>query len=144
MLKPAQARFCALYAVSMDGKAAYMEAFPKAAPLSAEAAASRLLRSDKVQAEIERIRQKAETRAGGAVLNLEIIHDFLYRLVTCAPAMEPRESNLWQSVKITEDGTEYRLPDKLAAIARFCDLKSKGSAANAQDAITAMIERAMK
>jgi integrase len=31
----------------------------------------------------------------------------------------PADSPLWQSIKTTKEGTEYRLPDKLAAIARW-------------------------
>lgn len=144
MLKPAQARFCALYAVSMDGKAAYMEAFPDSAPLSAEASASRMLRNDKVQAEIQRIRDMGAGMAYDAAMEIAEVHSFLARVVRSRIATLPDDSDLWQSIKRTESGTEYKVPDKLGAIAHWSNLKGKGSAASAQDAITAMLARAQK
>jgi hypothetical protein len=56
----------------------------------------------------------------------------------------PADSPLWQSIKTTKEGTEYRLPDKLAAIARWCDLKGEGIDAKADDALTGLLERIQK
>lgn len=93
---------------------AYRHAYPKCK--TADAAASRLLKNVTVCAEIERLRAKADERAGPAVLTYQEKREFLARLVRARVAVLPEDSDLWTSIKRTKDGTEFKLPDKLTAI----------------------------
>jgi hypothetical protein len=78
------------------------------------------------------------------VLTLMQKRIFLARVVRAVIANEPDSSDLWQSIKRTKDGTEYRLPDKLAAIKIDCDLAGDGAEAEGNDALAALLERVMK
>lgn len=134
-------KFATAYAVSKNGTAAYRAAYPNSSQRAAEVGASRLLRKAEVKAKIEEIQAKAVTKAA---LTLAEVHDFLARVVRSQPALLERDSDLWQSIKQTESGTEYRLPDKLGCISRWCDLRGEGSQAEAQDALAGLLERVMK
>lgn len=141
MLSGPQLKFATLYAVEKNAKAAYMAAYPSAKPESAESASSRLLGNVQVQDKISEIQAKATDEA---VLTLREVHSFLARVVRAKPAELERSSDLWQSIKENEHGSEYRLPDKLAAISRWCDLRGEGSQAEAADALAGLLERVMK
>src|SRR5262245_706854 len=60
MLTAQQDNFCREYVKDFDQKAAYLRAYPKSKPASAESSASRLLGNAKVQ---ERIRELVQTQA---------------------------------------------------------------------------------
>ena len=64
--------------------------------------------------------------AGGAVLTLAEKRSFMARLLRARPALLERDSDLWQSIKTTETGTEYRLPDKIAAVKLDNELAGEG------------------
>lgn len=144
MLTGQQAKFCQLYAVEQNGTAAYLAAYPKSSEESARRSASDLLTNPDIQSEIARIRQEAERQPGGAVLTLAEVHDFLARLVRAKIGELPHDSDLFTSIEPTEFGHRYKLPDKLAAIARWCDIKGEGSEAKGSDALAGLLERCMK
>lgn len=139
-----QRKFCAAYAVDQNGTAAYRAAYPKSSAESARRSASELLTKPDIIAELARIRAVAESLPGSAPLTLAEKRNFIAGLVRAAPALLPPDSNLWQSVKVTEQGTEYRLPDKLAAIKLDNDLAGEGSESEANDALTALLGRVSK
>lgn len=139
-----QRKFCELFAVDNNATAAYRAAYPNAAPDSARNAAARLLAKDCIKEEIQRIRAAGQKKAGSAVLTLARIHKFLYDLVEARPALLAEDSELWQSIKRTKDGVEYRLPDKLGAIARWCDIQGEGSEAGANDSLAQLLGRIRK
>ena len=97
-----------------------------------------------VQAEIARLRAASATQPGYCVLTLAQKRDFLYRLVTAKVSELPADSDLWNSVKTTKDGTEYKLPDKLKAIETDNDLAGEGSEAKGNEGLSALIARIRK
>jgi hypothetical protein len=141
MLSGPQKKFCDAFAVSMNAADAYRAAYPRASGASAESAASRLLKNVQVKSEVDRIRAAADEKAGSAVLTLIEKRIFLARVVRAPVANLPEDSDLWNSVKHTAEGTEFRLPDKLRAIALDDDLAGAGSQAGATDAIAELLER---
>lgn len=54
---------------------------------------------------------------------------------------ERAASDLWESIKRTREGAEYRLPDKLRAIQLDNDLAGEGSEAQANDELAALLGR---
>lgn len=144
MLTGPQRKFCELYAVDKNGTAAYRVAYPKSSEAAARSSAATLLAKPNIQAEIDEIRRKGAELAGSAALTLAEVHSFVARAVRARVAKLEADSDLWVSIKRGKDGTEYRLPDKLAAIARWCDLQGEGSEAGANDALSAMIGRLRK
>lgn len=103
-----------------------------------------LLAKPSIKAEIERLRAKADEKAGSAVLTLAEKKSFIARLLRAKPGQLEQDSDLWQSIKLSANGIEMRLPDKLAAIKLDNDLSGDGSEAGANDALTALLERVMK
>jgi phage terminase small subunit len=149
MIKPAmlsgpQKKFCDGIVSGKNASQAYRDAYPKSTAAAARASASELLTNPRIQAEIQRQRTKAEEKAGSSVLTLAEKRKFLAELVRAQPETLASDSNLWQSIKRTELGTEYRLPDKLKAIEIDSDLAGEGSEAEAQDALAGLLERVMK
>lgn len=110
---------------------AYAAAYPKSSPANANKNAPRLVRNAEIRAEVERLRAKSDEIAGSAVMDRAEILMFLTRIVRARVALLPADSDLWESVKHSKFGTEYRLPDKLGAIGRWADLQSEGSEASA-------------
>ena len=123
---------------------AYRAAYPKASRDSARKHSSRLMAEDEIRTEIARQRAEAEKIAGSSVLTCAEKRIFFARVVRASPALLPEESDLWQSIKRTESGTEFRLPDKLAAIKGDNDLAGTGKEAEANDALTQMLMRYRK
>lgn len=144
MLSGPHRQFCEGVVSGLTFSDAYRAAYPEAAPENARKNAARLTAREDIQAEIARLRAVADERAGSAVLTLMEKRIFLARIVRACVALLPEDSDLWQSIKRTEDATEFRLPDKLAAIRLDNDLAGEGATAGAEDAITQMIERCMK
>ena len=97
-----------------------------------------------IKAEIARMRAVAEKEAGSAVMTAVEKRIFAARVVRACVSKVPEDSDLWQSIKRTKDGVEYRLPDKLAAIKLDNDLAGEGAEAEANDALAALLERVMK
>lgn len=94
--------------------------------------------------EIARLRKEATLQPGYCVLTIAEKRDFICRLVKAAPDTLDANSDLWQSVKHTKDGTEYRLPDKLRAIETDNDLAGEGSEAKGSEGLAALILRLRK
>ena len=140
MLNGPQFKFAAGVASGLSFVDAYAEAYPDANPGSARRAASRLASNVDIQREVERIRQSAEGVGGQALLTLLEKRMFLARVVRAALSTVPEGSDLWQEIKVTEQGVSRKLPDKLRAIALDNDLAGEG--AEAELAIT--IVRAWK
>lgn len=138
-----QKKFCRLYALEKNAKAAYKEAYG-CSDDSAEAAGPRLLGNVRIQEEIAQIRRRADEIAGAAAPTLAEKRAFCGELLRARVANLPRDSHLWQSIKVTESGIEYRLPDKLKAIEVDNDLAGEGSEAIANDALSSLIARAQR
>lgn len=144
MLSAQKQRFCALYATDGNAAAAYRTAYPKSSVAAANTSASRLLKNADIQAEVSRIRNAATGVAGMAVLSIAEKRDFIARLVRARVAELPSDSDLWQSIKATETGTEYRLPDKLRAIMADNDLSGECSETKGNEELAALIARIRK
>ena len=70
MLSGPQKAFCDGIVRGLNQTEAYQRAYPKASPDAARKHAPRLVAKGDIKAEIERMRQKAEEKAGSAVLTL--------------------------------------------------------------------------
>jgi hypothetical protein len=103
---------------------------------SAKAAAWLLLQQDDFQAEIARLRMKAQDVAGPAVMTLIEKRSFLARVVRARPTLLEEDSDLWQSISHTHCGHIYRLPDKIQVIVEDNKLSGDGSEAAAYDSLT--------
>jgi hypothetical protein len=121
---------------------AYLGAFPKSSADNARKHAPRLNSKPAVQAEIARLRAEAQKLAGSAVLTTAEKRMICAAIARAAPAELPMNSPLWQSIKRTKDGTEYRLPCKIAAMKLDNDLAGVGAEAEANKAIAVVVRRA--
>lgn len=128
MLTGPQRKFCEGVVSGLNYSEAYRAAYPKSTPECARKNAPRLKSNEVIAAEIDRLRARAAELSGGAVLTLAEKRSFVARLLRSRPALLDRDSDLWQSIKTTKDGVEYRLPDKLGAIDRDNDLAGEGNA----------------
>ncbi len=99
------------------------------------------MKNPAVEAEIARIRAEADKVAGVAVLTVAEKRMFLARVVRACVASTPESSDLWQSIKRADEGTEYRLPDKLRTIMLDNDLAGDGPEAKSRHALAEMPER---
>ena len=144
MLSGPRQIFCNGIVMGLTAADAYRVAYPKASPTNARKNAARLAANEAVKAEIARMRAEVEKQAGSAVLTAKEKREFFAELVRSQVALLPPDSKLWQSIKHTEAGVEYRLPDKLAAIKLDNDLAGSGSEAGANDALTDLLRRVMK
>lgn len=143
-----QLKFCQGVAKGLNQTEAYLVAYPKSGEAAARRSAARLMTNDDVLEEIRRIRGKAEMLAGSAVMEIVEKRQFLARVVRCRvgelAALEAgtsEHSDLWASIKVTERGTEYRLPCKLAAIRLDNDLAGEGKEAGGNDALADLLRR---
>jgi hypothetical protein len=141
MLTGPQRKFCEGIVAGLSATAAYCDAYPKSSSENARKHSTRMKGNDEIQGEIKRLRDKADDKAGSAVMTLMEKRIFLARLVRAKVANEPPDSDLWFSIKRTEFGTEYKLSDKLAAIKADNDLAGVGSEAGVNDEITEMLRR---
>ncbi|MDB6152454.1 MAG: Terminase small subunit [Chthoniobacteraceae bacterium] len=90
------------------------------------------------------MRAVAEKMAGSAVLTLMEKRIFLARVVRAVISNLANDSDLWQSIKRTKTGIEFRLPDKLRAIEVDNNLAGTGSEAEVNDSLAGLLERCMK
>jgi hypothetical protein len=134
-----------------SGTDAYCAAYPNTTKGAARRSASDLLAKPEIKAEIQRMRSEAEKAAGSAILTLAEVHSFLYRLVKCRIALLPEDSDLFVGIKRhklrgEEAGeiVEYKIPDKLGAIAKWMDLKGEGASAKADDELGRLLARVRK
>jgi hypothetical protein len=136
-----QQKFAEGVAMGLTQTEAYMVAYPKGKRENAMGNAPRLRKRPQVAAEIARIRKAAEEVPGSAKLTLAEKRDFLARLVRAKVETLPADSDLWNSIKQTKFGMEYKLPNKLSAIILDNDLAGEGSEANAADALAGVLGR---
>lgn len=150
MLTGPQFKFCQLYAVSQNGKQAYLEAYPNSSPAAAETSAYALLRKPQVIEEIDRIRKEA--REKGAVLTLAEKRAFIARLVkvNAAELDLKKDGDLLAGIDRV-DGSQgevgvlkLKLSDKLRAIQIDNDLAHEGAQAEGLDAMGQLLERLRK
>ena len=137
-------KFAEGIAKGLNATQAYQEAYPKASYDSARTRGADLFANVDIQAEVDRMRKRAETLPGSAVLTLAQKRDFLARLVTASVTTTPADSDLWNSVKTTEFGHEFKLPCKLGAIKLDNDLAGEGSEAGANDMLAGLLGRIRK
>lgn len=147
---PKHERFCLLVATGEYSAAeAYRKTVSKAGTAkTSHEEASKLAASPKARPRIRFLRSKAQEvaseRAHGVVLSIAEKREFLARLVRCKVQTEPADSDLWNGIKATEHGAEYKLPCKIAAIKQDNDLAGDGEEAKANSALSglaALVER---
>ncbi len=96
---------------------AYMEAYPNCSEASARSKASRLVTNGNIEAEIARLRGKAENRAGSAVLTLAVKRKFLHGVV-----VENEDERTCDRLKALELDAKLAgefTPDKLEVDVKF-------------------------
>lgn len=98
---------------------------------------SRMAENDGIVARKKWIQEQAVTKT---VLSLTEKREFIARLVRSQMAITPDDSDLWQEISVTDNGTKRKLGDKLRAIALDNDLAGDGSEAGANQAIGSMVE----
>ena len=126
---------------------AYVAAYPKCTRAAARGSAHKLMRRPDVQAEIQRIRQRAQELGGGSVMTLLEKRRFLARVVRAQverladAGADGIDSDLWESVKITSSSREFKLPSKLAAIRADHDLAGNPASTDTDDALADLLRR---
>lgn len=144
MLSGPRQKFCEGIVAGLNATDAYVAAYPKSSKAAARRSASDLLTNPDIASEIARLRDEAARQPGYCVLTVAQKRDFLYRLVTAKVSELPADSDLWNSIKTTEHGVEYKLPDKLKAIETDNDLAGEGSEARGNEGLAALIARLRK
>lgn len=149
MLSGPHARFCDGVVRGLNATQAYLRAYPKCSEEAARRNGSRLLTKADVEAEIARMRRKAEEKSGSAVLTLAEKRKFLARVVRADLAAGDIDGDLLQSVDFErrQDGREIekqRVCDKLGAIKLDNDMAGEGSEAEANGALAALMGRIRK
>lgn len=130
MLSGPRQKFCEGIVSGLNATQAYLAAYPDCDPEHAAKNTTRLKKNEEVQAEIARLRKKAEERAGSAVLTLAEKRAKLAAIVR------------QQSAII--DGCELSVTDKLKAIALDNDLSGQGAEAEGNRGLAALIARIRK
>jgi phage terminase small subunit len=112
-----QERFAQLVASGMAASRAYQNAGYKSTGNAAESSAVQLLRNPKVVAYVDDLKNRAKRKNENAVfLTIEEKRTFLREVVTTPVGQVDASSRLAQAVKVTKDGKEIRVPDKLRAL----------------------------
>jgi hypothetical protein len=135
-----QRKFCEGIVAGMLHCEAYMAAYPESSRRTAERNSNQLLKDDDVQAEIARLREKANALGGAAVLSHQEKRLFLARLVRACVDTTHEESDLWQSMRDRRDGAEYRLPNKLEAVRIDTEMEAAGNGAAAGSSLREWLE----
>lgn len=142
MLSGPRQKFCEGIVAGKTAADAYHDAYPKTSPGNARKHAPRLASNGDIKSEIARMRAEAEKLADSSVMTLIEKRRLCAQIARSAPAELPVNSALWQSIKRMKDGTEFRLPCKIAAIKLDNDLAGVGSEAEANKAIAVTVRRA--
>lgn len=140
-------KFCERVVAGDTGEAAWMKSHPGCSARAARANASRALARASVKAEVQRLREKADEKAGSAVLTLAEKRKFLARVIRLAGAEvdEAADADLINGVKFSRDGRRMLdLPCKLRALeldaklaGEFAEDKAKAQEA---DALTSLMQ----
>lgn len=144
-----QRKFCEGIVAGKNGTEAYCGAYPESSVEAGRKNAPRLMSNDGIKAEIQRMRDKADTKAGSSVLTLMEKRQWIARLLR-ADLSENVDGDLWAGVDREQkrgEGNEdveivkIRLPDKIRAMELDNDLAGEGSEAAANDALRGLLER---
>ncbi len=111
-----QLKFAEGLATGLTATAAYLAAYPSATPDTARKNAGRLKAIEGVTAEVQRLRSQAAQLPGSPLLSIREKREFLARLVRAQVLLTPDDSDLWQEITQTEQGTKRKLGDKLKAL----------------------------
>ena len=111
-----QLKFAEGLATGLTGTAAYLAAYPSATPDTARKNAGRLKANEGVTAEVQRLRSQAAQLPGSPLLSIREKREYLARLVRAQVLLTPDDSDLWQEITQTEQGTKRKLGDKLKAL----------------------------
>lgn len=150
MLSGPQRKFCEGIVRGLNQTEAYRAAYPNCSAKAAESKASRMVREGKVKAEIERLREKADDKAGSAVLTLAEKRSFLARVVRMEGAIldEDKDGDLINGLKFDKFGNRVLdLPDKLRAVeldAKLAGELAQDKAADKQAAATSLLAEALR
>jgi len=141
MLSPAHQKFAERIVAGDTPPKAYRKAYPKATAVTANGRGSKLAKKEHIKAEVTRLRQRIQEKAGGLVMTEVEKRLFLAAVVRTPIDDIDGKSPLCQSVKTSEGGIEYKMPDKLKAIALDNDLAGDGNLAGANAAIVTFAQR---
>src|SRR4030095_4656461 len=144
MLSGPRRKFCEGIVSGLSVTEAHRAPYPKTTSDNARKNAAKLTGKDEIKSEIAALRAKGDEKAGSAVLIHAEKREFLADVVRGRAALLPHDSRLWQAIKVTKDGIEYRLPDKLAAIKLDNDLAGDGKEAEVNDEFAKLLERVTK
>jgi hypothetical protein len=76
---------------------------------------------------LKRVREIQRAAATATTLTIREKREFFARLVLTRLSEEPADSDLWQELRITTEGSTRKLLDKLRAIAIDNDLSDEGN-----------------
>lgn len=140
-----QRKFCEGIISGLSGVDAYCAAYPNSSRAAARASAADLLAKASITAEIQRLRDAAQEKAGSAILTLAEKRKWLARLlrVNLSDLSLGQDGDLLHSIAPGKLGDKLTLCDKLAAIKLDNDLAGEGSEAEANDALGGLLERIM-
>lgn len=133
MLSAAHRKFAHAYALEANGTKAYLAAFPKSTPAAARSSAPALLAKDSVKAEIKRVRDAADKKAGSAVLTLIEKRTWLARSfrLNVLKFNAKRDGDLVTGVTESKSGKRLlTFESKLAVMRADDNLAGDGSEAN--------------
>ena len=111
-----QLKFAEGLATGLTATAAYLAAYPSATRDTARKNAGRLKANEGVTAEVQRLRSQAAQLPGSPLLSIREKREYLARLVRAQVLLAPDNSDLWQEITQTEQGTKRKLGDKLKAL----------------------------
>lgn len=114
------------------------EAFRRAGYKDGPANAKRLTNNDQIKARRRWLQKQAQTVT---LLTIQEKREFTARVVRAKLTAVPDDSDLWQEIRITEDGVVKKLPCKLKCIVVDNDLAGDGSEAGANSVLVTFAER---
>lgn len=115
MISGPKRKFCERIVAGDNATIAYLTAYPKSGKEAARKNAPRLMSNDDIEAEIQALRDRADSLAGSAVLSLAEKRKFLARIVRMQGGFKV-DDDLVNGVRVKEFGQEMILPCKLKAL----------------------------
>ena len=132
--------FAQAYALSSNASEAWRKATSKTANADVNGARWLVIRG--IVERVAELRKKADAASENfTVLSIAEKRDFIARLVKAKVSELDDDSDLWNGIKLTEQGREYKLPDKLRAIQIDNDLAVDGAEAGANKAMEIVIRK---
>lgn len=124
MLSGPHQKFAEGIAGGLNATQAYLTAYPTASPENAAKNTTRLTKNDEITAEVERLREAAKQKAGGAVLTLAEKLDLLAGIARSRPDDAAADNPLCE-LRMSKQGPFYTFPDKLRAIEMHAKLSGE-------------------